>query len=218
MALIDSYTSWGKASGGGGTIIGSPDVKAYNPPPSLPSSMATTTSQTRSFPERIDVNAIGGQATGNEAFNLFATLGSVPGRTLELPFSLTNQLMKGNSDKGPIDRLSEVLSPEGGIPFLNLIGHAGRAVNEALRVSGTIPAAIVNSGSVDALKNSAGLPDSADAGGGWLFGRPMKTVGELKADMRTRGFTDEDFADIQTGRKSLFDYGDRQASADPLSD
>jgi len=221
VALIDSYTSWGKASGGGGTIIGSPDVKAYNPPPSLPSSMATTTSRTRSFPERIDVNAIGAQTTGDLAFNAFATLGAVPGRTLELPFSVTNQLTKFGGERGVIDRIGDVLSPEGGIPFLNIVGHAGRFLNDLTMVGYTASGGVLNSADVQALKDTQGQPDSTIVGPtNWSspFSRKGTTVGELKANLQERGFSPEDFADIASGRKSTFDYGEKLISTNPIAE
>lgn len=188
-------------------------------PPSSPSGLANSYKQAP--PERLDVNSIFRGATGQAQdqpvpLQALEAVGRAPGFIYERPIATLDTLAQraglGSPAKGVMDAV-------GGIPILGpLIGGLGDVVTN---ISNFLPA-VKNAGDIDRMARiPASTPDSAllrDFGRAIDYHEMKMTVGELRAQMRNRGFTDEDIAGVRAGRLNSYDFGDHPISDSPLAD
>lgn len=148
---------------------------------------------------------------------------ALPGRIVEAPFSLLNNVIRGLTGDWFGGKGIDVAEGIGKSPVGSIFKGAGDLIDTVSNV----PSALINSQDTDLIQKYRGkgddfeIPDfgeiteggilGAIPGIGGFFGR-QKTLGELKDELRSRGFTDQDFSDIQTGKRSVFDYGDKMTN------
>lgn len=145
-------------------------------------------SQERGLPERFDANVMG----------LVDTAVRTPASILERPVALLNRATGGAIAKGDNGGLLGAIGnfQVGGIkPIGDLVG----SVNNALAFSGNLVPALANSGDASLLAafgergDDFVIPGGIKKTGGGLFGigaRDM-TIGDLKADLKKRGFLEQ---------------------------
>ena len=148
---------------------------------------------------------------------------ALPGRVVEAPFSFINTVIKGLTGDFFGGHGVDVAEQVGRTP----LGAAFRSVGSVVdQVSNFVPG-VLNAGDADLIHKYRGksddfvIPDfgeiteggilGAIPGIGGLFGR-QKTLGELKDELRARGFTDSDFANLQAGRVSKWDFGSKMTN------
>lgn len=194
--------------------------RSYTPPRSLPGSGGTSRLPTYSTSprqgsgylpmERLNISeamdAVAGGASG-----VIGRAVQAPARVIEAPFAAINRLAGGVPGRVIGD------SPVGGV-----FGFLGEVVN---RVGNSVPA-LLNSQDADLLFKYRGKPDSfvipdwGESTDGGLFGIGSRqlTLGEKRAEMRDRGFTDQDFEDLYSGTKGSWDFGDKMIHSSALVD
>lgn len=148
---------------------------------------------------------------------------ATPGRIAEAPFSLLNNVIRGITGDWFGGKGIDVAKEVGSGP----VGSIFKGVGDFVDTASNVPYALINSQDTDLIykyRNRGDdfvIPDfgeiteggilGAIPGVGGFFGR-QKTLGELKDELRSRGFADTDFSDIQTGKRSVFDYGDKMTN------
>lgn len=216
----------GLGGGGGGTTPG-------------------VTTPVRGLPERLDVNQVFTGAVGATGLdqtaadktpgilNVAQTVGTAPGFVFERPIALAQNLLG--------------IAPKAGDPttrfgYGTILDPLSTAAGGIIGLPDRVKDAVVNSTMAQELKDNAGRPADQlvnrafDLAGGIVnffargpyagvpgvdsFGRPdvPTTVGQLLSDARARGFTAADIADLQAGRKSVYDFAERAISPDPTAD
>lgn len=176
----------------------------------------------RQFPERIDVSDPVMRGIGLAA--------QAPAYVYERPLAVANQLTGG-----AVDRASDSLMS---VP---VIGDIARGVGNVLDASSKLFAGGNNATFVQALNATSSLPDNAPLDPIWQgelkgfedrvssmltfgaldllpFNQKSWTVGDLRRKAAERGFTKQDMADAASGKRGLWDFGDKRVSPNPLVD
>ena len=227
MGLLSNYRS---AVGGNGTGFNSAAMNGYNPA-QMPTSlggfrglpqMSAPPAAKPAVPSRIAPVSVLDEWTGGAAGFIGEAM-ATPGRIAEMPFSLLNQGIKSLTGAIFGGTGFDAARAIGQTP----VGDVFRGLGDAVETASNIPSALINSQDTALIYKYRNqdddfvIPDFGEntEGGllgaipvfGGLFGR-QKTLGELKHELRTRGFTDEDFDDLNNGRKGVFDYGDKMTN------
>ena len=219
MGLLSNYrnavTSQSSQSATGlPTAMGSmPRMPRYSPQQPEPN---------RIVPSRISPVGVLDEWTGNAAGFIGEAM-ALPARIVETPISILNQGIKSLTGALFGGRGFDAAEFVGRSP----VGTVFRGLGDAVETVSNIPSALINSQDTDLVykyRNESDdfvIPDFGEVteggvlgaipGLGGFFGR-QKTLGELKHELRTRGFTDEDFDDLATGRKGVFDFGDKMTN------
>jgi hypothetical protein len=174
----------------------------------------------RQFPERIDVSDPVMKGIGLAA--------QAPAYIYERPLAVANQLTGG-----AIDQASDT------VMSTPVLGDIARGIGNVFDASSKLFAGGNNATFAQALRATAGMPDNAPLDPIWHgelkgfedristmltfgvlepFNQKPWTVGDLRRKADERGFTRQDTTDLASGKKGLWDFGDKQVSPNPLVD
>jgi ParB-like nuclease family protein len=215
VSLLDAFDN---ATGAGGYSTPrqqAPASLGFRVPNLLAEEEAAASSRQRGVPERVDVNDIttnvGGFLTGAGMTGLQALdiAGKAPAFVYERPIATADALLQEFTGFSPVKATEEKVP---------LIGDILGAIGGALTAGSTAMAALANSGLVSQLRQNRDQSDDFVVQQGRGTRSQAQTIGELRAEARARGFTDEDFAAIDAGQKGDFDFGDHMVSSNPLAD
>ena len=151
--------------------------------------------------------------------NAISVGASAPGYIMERPIAALNQVT-GGAAKSFIDQAGDTIR---NIPIAgDLLSGATQAVGNTYEGFNRLTRAPVNAGMMNALRSVRGKAptDKVDGITAWLSGAGGiagdLTVAELWDIAKQRGFTDQDVEDVAQGRRSIFDYADKQLSNNPM--
>lgn len=223
--------SWTIPSPSTGVASGS-----YSSPPNYysPSAPSGSTSGARTPPETFDLS---GAALG--ALN-FAS--KAPGYTYERPLALVDALTGGNSATGQKGWIGQAEDAIKGIP---VVGDLLQGASNVLDASSNLVPSFLNSRTAADLQSTAGMADheiipNTDWAAPGLFGNiagltdiwnniqkggitgalnaPTRTVGDLRQDAFSRGFTPQDVQNLASGTAGVMDFGHLATNQNRLLD
>lgn len=185
-----------------------PSSNSMNVGPIRQSSSQSTPWEDRGFPERVSYNAFAPSvtATGAQGQSPLETAFKAPGYVAERPLAAVNMLTRGQGEKGAIDVVTDIIRAT---PLLNeLVGGFGNFLN------GNAQTAFINSFKASNILNYANDIKSGNLSTKTMVGGSKEkgylTVGEMVNQYKADGFTDQDIADLISGKKGTFDFGDRE--------
>lgn len=151
--------------------------------------------------------------------NAVGMAASAPGYVMERPIAALNQVT-GGAAKSFIDQAGDTIR---NIPIAGpILGGIAQATGNTYEGLNRLTRAPVNAGMMNALQSVRGKAptDKVDGITAWLSGAGGimgdLTVAELWDIAKQRGFTDQDVSDVAQGRRSIFDYADKQLSNNPM--
>src|SRR5688500_3472465 len=127
----------------------------------------------------------------------------LPGRIVEAPFSLVNNVIRGLTGDWMGGKGIDVAKGIGGGP----VGSIFKGVGDFVDTVSNVPSALINSQDTDLINKYRGkgddfvIPDFGEIKNGGILGAipgiggffgEQKTLGDLKDELRSRGFTDQD--------------------------
>ena len=207
------------------TNAGNRPAPRYTPPAYRAPSGASDRGE-RQFPERID--------TGGLPMELVSFGAQLPAQTLANPLKWANALTGSDPQTGQKGFVEQTVDTINGTPFL---GDLARGFGKFLETSNNLAPAANNADLNMALRQIRGLRGGdALPRGAMLFmssstglfdaiselaeGRATSTptVDDLLQKAYARGYTAQDIADIQNGKKGIFDSGDKMSTSNPIVD